>query len=393
MAAQEPLKVVVTTRLFTPEVGAAAFRLKALVDGLVELGAEVEVITTAPPKGSGVFKPAYRLSRWPVLRDAGGNVRGYVQYLSFDIPAFFRLLAAKADVVVSEPPPTTGVVVALSSLLRRRPFVYYAADVWTEALSAMAVPGVVKKVMGAMEGFVLRRAVAVIAVSEPVAEQVAKFKVPTERIQVVGNGVDTTVFTPEGAATEASKPYLVYTGTMSEWQGAEIFIQALPLVRERFPDAELRFFGQGTDEAHLQKIGAGLAPGGVHFGGVVPPAEAAEWIRGAAAALVSIKPDQGYDFAKPTKIYAAAGCGTPVIFAGQGDGAAIVADGGLGVAAGYDAGSVADAMIAVLSDATLGGTQSRESRVQWVAENASLQASGRVAAAAVLDAAVLDAAE
>jgi glycosyltransferase involved in cell wall biosynthesis len=387
VAAQQPLKVVVTTRLYPPEVGAAAFRLKALVDGLVAQGADVQVITTKPPKGAGMFKPAYGLSRWPVLRDAGGNVRGYVQYLSFDIPAFFRLLAARADVVVSEPPPTTGVVVALSSLLRGRPFVYYAADVWTEALSAMAVPGAVKRAMGAIEGFVLRRAVQVIAVSEPVAEQVAKFNVPLDRISMVGNGVDTTVFSQAGPAASADRPYFVYTGTMSEWQGADIFIHALPLVQERYPDAELRFFGQGADEDHLRTIGAELAPGSVHFGGVVPPAQAAEWIRGAAGALVSIKPGQGYDFAKPTKIYAAAGCGTPVVFAGQGDGAAIVESGRLGTAAAYDARSVADAMIAVLEDATLGGAQTRESRIQWVAENASLQASGRVAAEAVLKAA------
>ncbi|MET4004154.1 glycosyltransferase involved in cell wall biosynthesis [Arthrobacter sp. UYCu511] len=385
MAAQKPLKVVVTTRLFTPEVGAAAFRLKALVDGLAALGAEVQVITTTPPKGSGLFKPAYTLSRWPVLRDAGGNVRGYIQYLSFDIPAFFRLLAAKADVVVSEPPPTTGVVVALSSMLLRRPFVYYAADVWTEALSAMEVPSIVKKVMGAVEGFVLRRAAAVIAVSEPVAEQVAKFRVPLDRIQVVGNGVDTSVFTPLGLAASAEHPYFVYTGTMSEWQGAEIFIRALPMVREKFPEVEIRFFGQGTDETHLQDTADVLVSGSVHFGGVVPPAEAAEWIRAAAGALVSIKPEQGYDFAKPTKIYAAAGCGTPVIFAGRGDGAAIVAEGGLGVAASYDARSVAEAMIAVLTDATVDGSQTRESRIRWVAANASLAASGRVAAAAVLN--------
>nr|WP_210768516.1 glycosyltransferase family 4 protein [Arthrobacter sp. E3] len=380
------MKVVVTTRLFTPEVGAAAFRLKALVDGLVAQGADVQVITTTPPKGSGIFKPSYGLSRWPVLRDAGGNVRGYIQYLSFDVPAFFRLLTVQADVVVSEPPPTTGVAVALSSLLRRRPFVYYAADVWTEALSAMSVPGIVKKTMGAMEGAVLRRAAKVIAVSDPVALQVAHFNVPADRIDVVGNGVDTGVFRPDGTVASTEHPYFVYTGTMSEWQGAGIFIRALPLVHERFPNAELRFFGQGADEDHLKGLAAETVPGGVHFGGVVPPADAAAWIRGAAGALVSIKPDQGYDFAKPTKIYAAAGCGTPVVFAGQGDGAAIVESGRLGVAAAYDARSVANAMIAVLEDPDCGGAQSRAARVQWVADNASLQASGHAAAQAIVKA-------
>ena len=382
MAAQKPLKVVVATRLYVPEVGAAAFRLKALVDGLVEQGAEVTVLTTSLPAGSPVFKPSYTLSRWPVLRDAGGYVRGYVQYLSFDIPAFFRLLLAPADVVVSEPPPTTGVVVALSSLLRRRPYVYYAADIWSEALSAMDVSPVVKKVLGAVEGFVLRRAARVIAVSEPVAEQVAKFGVPDSRIAVAGNGVDTGIFSPAGEVAAAPAPYFTYTGTMSEWQGADVFIKALPLVREQFPDVELRFFGQGTDEDHLKAAAEALVPGGVHFGGVVAPGQAAQWIRGAAGALVSIKPGQGYDFAKPTKIYAAAGCGVPVVFAGQGAGADIVDGGGLGIAAGYDPQGVAAAMIELLSTDSPASEQQR--RVDWVMDNASLAAAGRKAASVVL---------
>lgn len=384
MTVQRPPKVVVATRLYVPEVGAAAFRLKALVDGLVEQGADVTVLTTKMPAGSPVFKPPYNLKRWPVLRDAGGYVRGYVQYLSFDIPAFFRLLATPADVVVSEPPPTTGVVVALSSLIRRRPYVYYAADIWSEALSAMDVSPIVKKVLGAVEGFVLRHAAQVIAVSEPVAEQVAKFKVPAERIAVAGNGVDTGIFSPTGELAAAPAPYFIYTGTMSEWQGADIFIKALPLVREQFPEVEIRFFGQGTDEENLKNTANSLVPGGVYFGGVVAPAKAAQWIRAAAGALVSIKAGQGYDFAKPTKIYAAAGCGTPVVFAGQGAGAEIVAEGGLGIAAGYDPQSVAAAMIELLSTPATAVDQQR--RVDWVIENASLGAAGRMAAAVVLGA-------
>ncbi|MEG0804247.1 MAG: endonuclease III, partial [Pygmaiobacter sp.] len=38
-------KVTVVSRLYAPEVGAAAFRLKALVDGLVDAGARVNVVT------------------------------------------------------------------------------------------------------------------------------------------------------------------------------------------------------------------------------------------------------------------------------------------------------------------------------------------------------------
>lgn len=380
MTDKRPVRVTVASRLFTPEVGAASFRLQALVDGLVANAAEVSVLTTRPPHGSPAFTAPYKLSRWPVLRDAGGNVRGYVQYMSFDLPAFFRLLFSQADVVVSEPPPTTGVMVAVSSAIRRRPFVYYAADIWTEALSATDAPGIVIRLMRAAEGFALRRAAKVIAISDAVAEKVRQFGVPADRVVVVGNGIDTSVFGPDGESAGSGDPYFVYTGTMSEWQGADIFIRALPTVLAEHPGASVRFFGQGSDEPHLKELAAATVPGRVHFGGVIPPAEAARWIRGASAALVSIKPDQGYDFAKPTKIYAAAGCGTPVIFAGTGEGAALVADNGLGEAAKYDVDSVAGAMASAISQPDPQGP----ARVSWVRDNASLAASGRLAAAEVL---------
>ncbi|XAS66184.1 glycosyltransferase family 4 protein [Micrococcaceae bacterium Sec5.7] len=383
MTKTRPLKVIVASRLFTPEVGAASFRLRALVIGLMEAGAEVSVVTTRPPRGSAAFNPSYAISRWPVLRDAGGNVRGYLQYLSFDIPAFFRLLFSEADIVVSEPPPTTGVAVALSSALRRRPFVYYAADIWTDALSATNVPGFIVSVMRAAEGFAMRRASKVVAISDAVGAKVEGFGIPADRIAVVGNGIDTGVFGPRGDATEEQSTYFIYTGTMSEWQGADIFIRALPEVLRKHPHTAIRFFGQGSDEHHLRELGDSLTPGRVDFGGVIPPEDAARWIRGAAAALVSIKPGQGYDFAKPTKIYAAAGCGTPVVFAGSGEGAAVVTDNGLGESAPYNVESVARAMCSVLESDDSG----RAARVAWVEQNASLSTSGKRAAAEVMSAA------
>ncbi|OMH27062.1 glycosyltransferase WbuB [Tersicoccus phoenicis] len=376
-------RVVVASRVFVPDVAAAAFRLRALVNGLDSRGARVQVLTTTPPRALPVPAVPARVRRWPVLRDRGGNVRGYVQYLSYDIPAFFRLLVTDADVVVSEPPPTTGAVVALTSWLRHRPYVYYAADVWSDALAAMTVPAPVIGIMRAVEGRVLRHAAMVIAVSDVVGEQVGAFGVPPERVAVVGNGVDTDVFRPTASpAVSGSDPYVVYTGTMSEWQGADVFVKAMAIVARRHPRAQLRFFGQGTDEVHLRELAARLCPQNVVFGGVVPPAEAAAWISGARAALVSIKPDQGYDFAKPTKIYAAAACGTPVIFAGKGAGAAVVADNELGDAVDHTPDAVAAAIEERLTASS--SPAQREHRMAWVRENASLAASGELAADMVL---------
>ena len=78
----------------------------------------------------------------PVLRDEAGYVRGYAQYMSFDLPLALRLLAGRRpDLVVAEPPPTTGAVVRVIAALRGVPYAYYAADVWSDASQATGAPG------------------------------------------------------------------------------------------------------------------------------------------------------------------------------------------------------------------------------------------------------------
>lgn len=373
------------SRLFTPEVAAAAFRLKALADGLATLGHEVTVLTTTPPRTAGAEEgfSAYTVDRWPVLRNDAGNVRGYVQYASYDLPLVGRLLLRSADVVISEPPPTTGVVTALVCFLKRVPFYYYAADIWSDAVAATTAPKIVTKIMRTLERFVLHRASGIIAVSEGVAERVRNFGAARNRIKVVANGVDTETFHPITEVAEVEDPYFVYTGTMSEWQGPEVFVRALALVLRTQPKVRLKFFGQGAAESHLRTLASELAPNNVEFGGVVPPTEAARWISGATGALVSIVPDLGYDFAKPTKIYAAAACGTPVLFAGadSSSGAKLVQDNALGAVAEYTPESVAEQMLSLLD----GHHRDEANMIEFTRTNASLATTGRAAAQWVTD--------
>jgi glycosyltransferase involved in cell wall biosynthesis len=235
-----------------------------------------------------------------------------------------------------------------------------------------------------LESWVMRGAVLTLAVSEGVAERVALLGVPEDRIVVVGNGVDTTVFRPEGETREESAPYFVYTGTMSEWQGADVFVRALADVRRTYPAARMVFLGQGSELPGLKRLAEEVAPGAVEFPGVVPPVEAASWLRGAAAAMVSIKPGLGYDFAKPTKIYAATACGTPVVFAGVGAGQALVEQERLGWGPGYSDEVVAKALCQALEAHETGSVDSAH-LVEWTQSHASLSAAALQAARATLE--------
>ncbi|ANS77945.1 hypothetical protein SGUI_0549 [Serinicoccus hydrothermalis] len=390
-----PPLVVLATRIYAPEAAAATFRLRALVRSLGDR-ARVRVLTTTPPpalrgRGSGPTGEV-TVSRWPVLRDRTGYVRGYLPYLSFDLPLALRLLIGpRADVAVVEPPPTTGAVtrvaLGLRSLLsprRRTPYVYYAADVWSDATASMGAPQPVVRLMRAVEAFALRGARDVVAVSDGVADRVRALAGPDAPVSVVPNGVDTAVFTPDGDVHPEAPgtAYLVYAGTASEWQGAEVFAEAMREVVREAPGARLVFLGQGSSWRALERIAADLPGGAVELRPLVPPEEAAAWLRGAAAALVSVRPGVGYDFAYPTKVVAALACGTPVVFAGPGPAAQDVREHRLGAAVEYDVQPVAAAM----TEALRAGPDPAEAgrRVRWVHEHRSLAATGEAAARVVL---------
>jgi glycosyltransferase involved in cell wall biosynthesis len=217
----------------------------------------------------------------------------------------------------------------------------------------------------------------VLSISDGVTEKLETFGVEEQRILTVGNGVDTTVFTPTGASMDQSAPYFVYTGTMSEWQGAGVFIRALKRHHDAGGRDRIVFMGQGSELPALRQLAEELVPGAVEFTGVLSPADTAQWIRGAVAALVSIKPGLGYDFAKPTKIYAATACGVPVVFAGKGAGPALVQSQDLGWACDYDEAAVAATLNAALDASTASAEDvqlRRERLVAWTEGHASLRA-------------------
>ena len=408
--------VTLATRTFTPEPTAAALRLGALVRSLVSSGASVRVLTSrlAPsvardgaraasrtlgssqstrrgnaavpgrgPTAGGEGADLVEVRRAPVLRDRTGAVRGYVSYLSFDLPLVGRLLTgARPDVVVCEPPPTTGAAVRVACAMRRVPYVYYCADVVSDAASAAGVPGVVVRAVAALESFALRGARRVIAVSAGVSRRARELG--ARDVTVVPNGVRVPGEIAAGypdSFPRCSGPVFVYAGTVAPWLAPEVFVEAFERARGRLGDARLVFVGQGSGWEDLAERARAVA--GVQMIPAVSANEADRWMARATATLASLRPG-GYDYAYPTKILASLAQGTPVIYAGPGRAARDVEEAGLGVACGLDADEVAEAMVACARGTVswVGEVRSRA----WVRENRSVEASSRAAAAVVLSA-------
>lgn len=386
--------VTLATRTFTPEPTAAALRLGALARALAAGGDRVRVLTSRlapsvardarqsagsdadPGEGAGLVE----VRRAPVLRDRTGAVRGYVSYMSFDLPLLVRLLTGpRPGVVVSEPPPTTGAAVRIACAARRVPYVYYCADIVSDAAALAGVPSIVVRTVAGLESFALRGARRVIAVSDGVARRARDLG--ARDVAVVPNGVrvpDAVVTgTPEGFPT-CDGPVFVYAGTVAQWLAPEVFVDAFERVRARLGDARLVFVGQGSGWEALAERSRGVA--GVDMIPAVSAEEADRWMARATATLASLRPG-GYDYAYPTKILASLAQGTPVIYAGPGQAARDIAEGELGVACNLDADAVAEAMVGLASGtaAWVGAEGARA----WVSVHRSVEASSRAAAAVV----------
>ena len=386
--------VTLATRTFTPEPTAAALRLGALARVLAAGGDSIRVLTSRlapsvardarqsagggvePGEGSGLVE----VRRAPVLRDRTGAVRGYVSYMSFDLPLLVRLLTGpRPDVVVSEPPPTTGAAVRIACATRRIPYVYYCADIVSDAAALAGVPGLVVRAVAGLESFALRGARRVIAVSDGVARRARDLG--ARDIAVVPNGVrvpDTVAAGTPERFPACGGPVFVYAGTIAQWLAPEVFVDAFERARARLGDARLVFVGQGSGWDALAERSRSVA--GVEMIPAVSAEEADLWMARATATLASLRPG-GYDYAYPTKILASLAQGTPVIYAGPGQAARDVAGGGLGVACGLDADEIAEAMVALASGSA--PWVGPEGVRAWVREHRSVASSSAAAAAVV----------
>ncbi len=374
--------LTLATRVFLPEPAAAALRLGALAKELgAKRGIKTKVLTSKFEAETSKI-PNVELSRWPVLRDATGAVRGYVQYMSFDIPLFFRLLTTDLGAgVVCEPPPTTGVVTRVACAIKRTPYVYFAGDIVSDAAEGTGSPRFVIDTVRAMERFALSGAAGVVAVTDGVAKRARQLG--AKRVEIVPNGIDTSpgrMMRPEPYSDQ--EVVYLYAGNVAPWLGADMFIKAMPLVRQAIPGARLFFLGQGAAWDDLKRLASELGED-VSFIPAVSPEEAKDWYRYATVGLASLR-EGIYDYAYPTKILACLSQGTPVVYVGGGDAARDIRDNDLGAVADFDVNEIANAMVRVANRAKSEGRTGEDRLTGWVEKNRSVQQSAKRVADAVL---------
>jgi glycosyltransferase involved in cell wall biosynthesis len=302
-------------------------------------------------------------------------VRGYLPYLSFDLPLAFRLLLhRRADLYFVEPPPTTGAVVRVITWLLRRPYFYDAADVWADAAALATSSRLVLALLRRVELFALRGATHIFTISGGVATRMRELGVVTPAA-VVGFGVDPQIFRYQQSDVTEAGPYFIYAGTYSEWHGADIFLDAFARFSLAHPGYRMLFIGNGSARHAMEERVAAEGLNGIEFRDPVSGPDLNELLNGALASLASLKPGQGYDYAFTTKIYSSLAAGCPTVFTGIGPVVEFLHAASTptyaGNAVSYDVQHVATALAEVARTPLTGAQRSELS--DWTRSNYSLE--------------------
>jgi glycosyltransferase involved in cell wall biosynthesis len=184
----------------------------------------------------------------------------------------------------------------------------------------------------------LQRARRVFSVSESLKQHVVGLGVAREKIMVVGNGIDTTVFHRVGRAAArhalnlpVDAPVLISVGALVERKGFHRVMECLPALRRRFPGLRYLVIGGPSPEGDwtgiLRERAAelGLADCVIFMGALAPK----ELKLPLSAADVFVLATQNEGWANV--FLEAMACGLPVVTTSVGGNAEVVAHPGLGI--------------------------------------------------------------
>ena len=149
------------------------------------------------------------------------------------------------------------------------------------------------------------------AVSPSSREELVRWGVPAERIDVIYNAVNHDLYRPAGPAERSPEPLIVYLGRLKRYKRIDLFLRAIPLVAARVPAVRVRLVGSGDDRPALERLARRLGISErVAFTGFVSEEEK---MRHLQAAWVVANPSSKEGWG--VTVIEANACGTPVVAA------------------------------------------------------------------------------
>ncbi|HCU53361.1 MAG TPA: glycosyltransferase WbuB [Gammaproteobacteria bacterium] len=349
------MHILFLTDNFPPETNAPASRTYEHAKRWVAAGHRVTVVTGAPNFPSGKLHAGYRnafwkrevldgidvVRVWTYITANVGFLRRTLDYISFMMAAILASpFLPRPDVIVATSPQFfTPCAAWVVSKLRRRPFVFELRDLWPDSIIAVGamqetwVIGWLRK----LEYFLYRRAARIVSVSPSFKRILITNGIDPEKIAVVPNGVELTVYQPGPKPETLAKRLNVegkfvaaYVGTVGMAHGIGTLLNAAKGLLHR-QDIVFVVVGTGAEAADLADKSRRDGLTNVIFVGAVSKAEVREYWRLCDVALVLLRDAPLFRHVIPSKIFEAMGMARPILLGVKGESERIILESGAGI--------------------------------------------------------------
>ncbi|MEA1927581.1 MAG: glycosyltransferase family 4 protein [Candidatus Auribacterota bacterium] len=351
------MQVLFFSHYFPPEVNAPASRTYANCKRWVKAGHRVTVITGAPNCPDGVVYKGYRnrlfqrelqdgievIRVWTYLAANKGTFFRIINYLSYMFSAILASLSRKKpDIMIATSPQFfCGWAGIIAGRLRNVPLLLEIRDIWPESIIAV---GAIKnktiiRFLEWWEMKMYRASRHIITVGEGYRKRLLEKGIPAQKISVVMNGVDKSVFFPRPPDLELKKRLGIsekfvcsYVGTIGLASGLEVVLQAAILLREiNREDIVFLLVGSGAMREKLEAESTRLGISNVIFTGRLEKSEMPAILSISDAVLVHLKKTDLFATVMPSKLFEASGMGRPIICGVPGYASRLVEESGGGI--------------------------------------------------------------
>jgi glycosyltransferase involved in cell wall biosynthesis len=244
---KKPLKILIATGLYPPEVGGPATYSKTLTEELPRRGFAVDVLPFSAVRG------------WPKV----------LRHILYFLKCLKR--GSTADIIYAQDPVSVGLPAMLAAKLLRKKFLLkvvgdYAWEQYQQKNQKSKIKNQkfitldefqsikfdwLTELRRNIERLVARRADQVIVPSEYLKNIVMMWGVPAEKIAVVYNSFE---LDKEVASQKIGKigKLIFSAGRLVPWKGFDTLIEIMPDILAKVPEAELIIAGDGPEREALE---------------------------------------------------------------------------------------------------------------------------------------------
>lgn len=230
---------------------------------------------------------------------------------------FRKINKMKYDVCISEAPGPARIARWLRNKGIAKYFIYDDTDYFPGFAAGLRAQAITRQ-----EKIGVRSADKVICVGEKLAE--LRTRQGAKNVKVVPNGVDLKTYTLSPAANPHA-PAIIYVGSVEEWAGINLALEAMPQILQKIPNLQFQIIGDGSALKGLVSLATKLnIQKAVSFLGKKLPGEVPAYLSQADIAIITPVPSKLWEYACPLKLFQFMACGLPVISTDVGELALLV---------------------------------------------------------------------